>query len=52
MNWMREIPSCTCLGEAAGIGAALALNAGCDVGAVDSAVLRKTLTDAGAIVEL
>ena len=52
MDWMREIPSCTCLGQGAGTGAALALNAGCDVGAVDTALLRKTLTDAGAIVEL
>lgn len=52
MNWMREIPSCTCLGQAAGIGAALALNTNCDVGAVDQMVLRNTLVDAGAIVEL
>jgi hypothetical protein len=52
MDWMREIPSCTCLGQGAGTGAALALNAGCDVGAVETALLRKTLTEAGAIVEL
>ena len=52
MDWIREIPSCTCLGQAAGTSAALALNAGCDVGAVDAAVLRKTLVDSGAIVGL
>ena len=52
MDWMREIPSCTCLGQAAGSGAVLALHAGGDVGAVEPAVLRKTLIDSGAIVEL
>lgn len=52
MDWMREIPSCACLGEAAGTGASLALNYNCDVGAVDSKRLRATLVGAGAIVEV
>jgi hypothetical protein len=52
MDWTREIPSCTCLGQAAGTGAALALDAGCDVGAVDTVHLRRTLADAGAIIDL
>jgi len=52
MDWMREIPSCSCLGQAAGTGAALALNAGGDVGAVETPALRKALLAAGAILEV
>jgi len=52
MDWIREIPSCSCLGQAAGTGAALSLDTGCDVGAVQTAKLRQTLVSAGAIVEV
>ena len=52
LDWMREIPSCACLGQAAGTAAALALEVKCDVGAVDTTRLRTTLVDAGAILEV
>ena len=52
MDYMREIPSCACIGQAAGTGAALALDTDCDVGAVHLGKVRKTLVDAGAIVEV
>lgn len=52
IDWLREIPSCSCLGQAAGTGAVLSLDTNCDVGAVETAKLRKTLTNAGAIVEV
>ena len=52
MDWMREIPSCACLGQAAGTSAALALDINCDVGAVDPKRLRTALMGAGAIVEV
>ena len=52
LDWMRQIPSCACLGQAAGTGAALALNSNFEVGAVGTPQLRETLMDAGAILEL
>jgi hypothetical protein len=46
----KEIPPAFATGEAAGIAAALALRAGCDVQDVDVAALRSALGAAGAIV--
>jgi FAD-dependent oxidoreductase family protein len=48
---IREIPSCVCLGQAAGAAATLALEAGGDVSAVDAKELRETLLKGGAILE-
>lgn len=50
INWIREIPSCACLGQAAGTGAVLALKNNCDVSAVDMKQLHTELTDAGVIL--
>jgi hypothetical protein len=46
----KEIPPAFATGEAAGIAAALALQAGCDVQDVDVTALRSALAAAGAIV--
>ena len=48
---VRDVASCMCLGQAAGTGAALAAEAGCDVGQVDAGELHKLLLDAGAILD-
>jgi hypothetical protein len=52
MDWMREIPSCACLGQAAGAGAALALNVNGDVSAVETPALRRALLAGGAILDV
>ncbi len=52
IDWIREIPSCACLGQAAGTGAALALDANCDVTSVDIKRLCATLVEMGAILEV
>jgi hypothetical protein len=44
----REIPPCMAMGEAAGVAAALALNAGVTVRDVDVSALQKTLRTQGA----
>ena len=46
----KEIPSCMMTGEAAGIAAALAVQAGVNPKRIDVALLRRTLRQAGAIV--
>jgi len=52
LDRIREIPSCMCMGQAAGTGAALALDVEADVGAMDTNRLRSKLLDAGAILEI
>ena len=52
LDLIREIPSCACLGQAAGTGAMLALNSNFEVGSVDITQLRATLLDAGSILEV
>jgi hypothetical protein len=51
LDWMREIPSCACLGQAAGTGAALALDSDCVTGSVDIKRLREKLIENGAVLE-
>jgi hypothetical protein len=46
---VRVMVNCNQTGQAAGAAAALALREGCDAADVDPAVLRKTLSDQGAI---
>jgi hypothetical protein len=48
----KEIPPCMATGEAAGIAAALAVQAGCTPAALDVQVVRDRLRAAGAIVDL
>lgn len=47
----KEIPPCMAVGEAAGLAAALALDAKSDPGAVDPAKLRERLRSAGALLD-
>jgi glycine/D-amino acid oxidase-like deaminating enzyme len=47
----KEIPPCMAVGQAAGTAAALALECGGDVGAVDPGELRRRLVDAGALLD-
>jgi len=47
----KEIPPCMAVGEAAGTAAALALERGGDVTAVDPAALRRRLARAGALLD-
>ncbi len=47
----KEIPACMAVGEAAGRAAALALEKGGDVGAVDPQILREQLREGGALLD-
>lgn len=47
---VRIMPICACLGEAAGVAAAIAKKSGCDVQKVDTHLLRETLMQKGAKV--
>ncbi len=47
----KEIPACMAVGEAAGIAACLALEAGGDAGAVDPQKLRERLRARGALLD-
>jgi glycine/D-amino acid oxidase-like deaminating enzyme len=47
----KEIPACMAVGEAAGTAAALALERGGDVSAVDAKLLRHRLAEAGALLD-
>lgn len=50
MSSFRVSPTMLALGEAAGVGAALAARAGCAVGEVDPTAIQQRLLDAGAIL--
>jgi hypothetical protein len=50
-NATKEIPPCMATGQAAGIAAAMALEHGGDAGAVDVALLRVHLAQAGALLD-
>jgi hypothetical protein len=47
----RVIPACMAMGQAAGQACAIALDNGCDVGDVDTDLLREKLRNHGAIVD-
>ena len=52
MSSARVMPICMAIGEAAGVGAALAIKQGISPREVDVAQVRKTLLDAGAILSV
>lgn len=52
MSSARVMPICMAIGEAAGVGAALAITQGISPREVDVAQVRKTLLDAGAILSV
>ncbi|MBO5702352.1 MAG: FAD-dependent oxidoreductase [Clostridia bacterium] len=47
----RVIPACMAMGQAAGQACSIALDAGCDVGEIDTDLLRTKLREHGAIVD-
>lgn len=47
----RVMPCCIATGQAAGTAAALALKTGVDAGRVDTGMLRRTLTEQGAVIK-
>lgn len=49
---VRIMPICACLGQAAGVAAAIAEKTGTDAHGVDVALLRETLRGLGAVLEL
>jgi hypothetical protein len=52
MSSARVMPICMAIGEAAGVGAALAIKQGISPREIDVSQIRKTLLDAGAILSV